>query len=161
MMCLCRVVGKGSLGLKHKFSHTSSVALTRGSGWYTVDCSVTTWAGRCRTGAVETWRKVVSQWVHSHYRCHHAESQSCDIKAHPTQGENEWAQQVMRTSRWSYSWQQQIHVSVNCMYYKLCCRCSGGEPQSNCKETIDAQRWKESKAKQTLLKHMWTFAHLC
>lgn len=59
--------------------------LTRGSGWYTGDCSVTTWAGRCRTGAVETWRKVVSQLVHSHYRCHHAESQSCDIKAHPTE----------------------------------------------------------------------------
>lgn len=60
-------------------------ALTPGSGWYTGDCSVTTWAGRCRTGAVETWWKVVSQWVHSHYRCHHAGSQSCDTKAHPTE----------------------------------------------------------------------------
>lgn len=53
-------------------------ALTPGSGWCTADCSVTTGAARCRTGAVETWRKVVSQWVHSHYRCHHAESQSCE-----------------------------------------------------------------------------------
>ena len=57
------------------------VTLTRGSGWCTGGCSATTWAGRCRTRAVETWRKVVFQWVHSHYRCHHAESQSCDIKA--------------------------------------------------------------------------------
>lgn len=64
-------------------SHTAYVALTPGSGWYTGGCSVTTWAGRCRTGAVETWWKVVSQWVHSHYRCHHAGSQSCDTKAHP------------------------------------------------------------------------------
>lgn len=68
-----------------KCSQTAYVALTPGSGWYTADCSVTTWAGRCRTGAVETWWKVVSQWVHSHYRCHHAGSQSCDTKAHPTE----------------------------------------------------------------------------
>lgn len=65
--------------------HSSTViqnkqALTLGSGWCIGDCSVTTWAKRCRTGAVETWRKVVSQRVHSHYRCHHAESQNCDKK---------------------------------------------------------------------------------
>lgn len=61
-----------------------STWLTRGSGWWTLGCIATTWAGRCRTEAVETWRKVVSQQVHSHYRCHHAESQSCDIKEDPT-----------------------------------------------------------------------------
>lgn len=65
--------------------HSSTViqnkqALTLGSGWCIGDCSVTIWAKRCRTGAVETWRKVVSQRVHSHYRCHHAESQNCDKK---------------------------------------------------------------------------------
>lgn len=69
-----------------------SASLTRGSGWCTLGCIATTWAGSCRTEAVETWRKVVSQQVHSHYRCHHAESQSCDIKEDPTCSTWEWWQ---------------------------------------------------------------------